>query len=94
MTKQQALLANADDLSAAVGSVYGEEGAAQFDEVWKSHIGYFVDYVTATAEDNQEGKDQALAELEEYKVEQSKFFDTATVLTTSGSCTRRIGHAR
>ncbi|OHX51623.1 copper amine oxidase [Planococcus faecalis] len=73
-----ALLANADDLSAAVGSVYGEEGAAQFDEVWKSHIGYFVDYVTATAEDNQEGKDQALAELEEYKVEQSKFFDTAT----------------
>ncbi|KAA0956399.1 copper amine oxidase [Planococcus sp. ANT_H30] len=73
-----ALLANADDLSAAVGSVYGEEGAAQFDEVWKSHIGYFVDYVTATAEDNQEGKDQALAELEKYKVEQSKFFDTAT----------------
>ena len=73
-----ALLANADDLSAAVGSVYGEEGAAQFDEVWKSHIGYFVDYVTATAEDNQEGKDQALAELEKYKVEQSEFFDTAT----------------
>lgn len=73
-----ALLANADDLSAAVGSVYGEEGAAQFDEIWKSHIGYFVDYVTATAEGNQEGKDQALAELEEYKVEQSKFFDTAT----------------
>ncbi|ALS77426.1 copper amine oxidase [Planococcus sp. ANT_H30] len=73
-----ALLANADDLSAAVGSVYGEEGATQFDEVWKSHIGYFVDYVTATAEDNQEGKDQALAELETYKVEQSKFFDTAT----------------
>ena len=73
-----ALLANADDLSAAVGSVYGEEGAAQFDEIWKSHIGYFVDYVTATAEDNQEGKDQALAELEDYKVEQSAFFDTAT----------------
>ncbi|ANU13031.1 hypothetical protein B481_0358 [Planococcus halocryophilus Or1] len=73
-----ALLANADDLSAAVGSVYGDEGAAQFDEVWKSHIGYFVDYVTATAEDNQEGKDQALAELEKYKVEQSEFFDTAT----------------
>lgn len=73
-----ALLANADDLSAAVGSVYGEEGAAQFDEIWKSHIGYFVDYVTATAEDNQEGKEQALAALEEYKVEQSTFFDTAT----------------
>ncbi|MGI2328095.1 copper amine oxidase [Planococcus sp. YIM B11945] len=73
-----ALLANADDLKAAVASVYGEEGAAQFDEIWKSHIGYFVDYVTATAEDNQEGKDKALADLEEYKKTQSEFFDTAT----------------
>lgn len=73
-----ALLANADDLKAAVASLYGEEGAAQFDEIWKSHIGYFVDYVTATANDDQAGKDQALAELEEYKKTQSEFFDTAT----------------
>ncbi len=73
-----ALLANAEDLKAAVASVYGEEGAAQFDEIWKSHIGYFVDYVTATANDNQEGKDQALAELEEYKKTQSEFFEAAT----------------
>lgn len=73
-----ALLANAEDLKAAVASVYGEEGAAQFDEIWKSHIGYFVDYVTATAENNQEGKDQALAELEEYKTTQSEFFEAAT----------------
>lgn len=73
-----ALIANADDLKAAVASVYGEEGAAQFDEIWKSHIGYFVDYVTATAEDNQEGKDKALADLGEYKKTQAEFFDTAT----------------
>ncbi|MFP3322650.1 copper amine oxidase [Planococcus sp. SIMBA_160] len=73
-----ALLANAADLKAAVASVYGEEGGEQFDAIWQSHIGYFVDYVTATAEGNEEGKKQALAELEEYKVEQAKFFDTAT----------------
>ncbi|MBZ5199811.1 copper amine oxidase [Planomicrobium chinense] len=73
-----ALLANADDLKAAVASVYGEEGAAQFDEIWKSHIGYFVDYVTATAKEDQAGKDKALADLEEYKKTQSEFFDTAT----------------
>ncbi|WP_142828635.1 copper amine oxidase, partial [Planococcus soli] len=73
-----ALLANSDDLAAAVTSVYGEEGGAAFLEVWNSHIGYFVDYVVATGEDNQEAKDQALAALEEYKVEQSTFFDTAT----------------
>jgi hypothetical protein len=73
-----ALLANADDLTAAVESVYGKEGAVQFDEIWKSHIGYFVDYVTATAEDDQAGKDKALADLEKYKKTQAEFFDAAT----------------
>ncbi|TYS54397.1 copper amine oxidase [Sutcliffiella horikoshii] len=73
-----ALNANTDDLSAAVASVYGEEGGAAFKEIWGSHIGYFVDYVTATAEDNEEGRQQALAELDEYTVEQAAFLDTAT----------------
>ncbi|NLP49843.1 copper amine oxidase [Bacillus sp. RO1] len=73
-----ALNANTDDLSAAVASVYGEEGGAAFKEIWSSHIGYFVDYVTATAEDNEEGRQQALAELDEYTVEQAAFLDTAT----------------
>ena len=73
-----ALLANADDLSAAVGSVYGEEGGEAFDAIWKSHIGYFVDYVTATANDDQAGKDQAMKELEGYVVEQAAFLESAT----------------
>lgn len=73
-----ALLANADDLSAAVASVYGEEGGAAFKEIWKSHIGYFVDYVTATANDDQAGKDAAMAKLDEYVVEQAAFLAAAT----------------
>ncbi|WP_017382075.1 hypothetical protein [Paenisporosarcina sp. TG-14] len=73
-----ALLANADDLSAAVASFYGEEGGAAFEEIWKSHIGYFVDYVTATANDDQAGKDQAMAELDEYVVDQAAFLAAAT----------------
>ncbi|MGD6993254.1 copper amine oxidase [Sutcliffiella horikoshii] len=73
-----ALNANTDDLSAAVASVYGEEGGAAFKEIWSSHIGYFVDYVTATAEENEEGRQQALAELDEYTAEQAAFLDTAT----------------
>lgn len=73
-----ALLANADDLSAAVASVYGEEGGAAFEEIWKSHIGYFVDYVTATANDDQAGKDKAMEELDGYIVEQAAFLATAT----------------
>lgn len=73
-----ALLANADDLSAAVASVYGEEGGAQFKEIWNSHIGYFVDYVVATANEDEAGKEQAMAELDEYIVEQAAFLSTAT----------------
>jgi hypothetical protein len=69
---------NTDDITAAVESVYGAEGAAQFKEIWSSHIGYFVDYVTATAENNEEGKQQAIKELDQYRVEQAKFLDTAT----------------
>lgn len=69
---------NTEDLSAAVGSVYGEEAGNQFKEIWSSHIGYFVDYVTATAENNEEGRKQALAELDKYRAEQAGFLDTAT----------------
>ncbi|AYC30422.1 copper amine oxidase [Paenisporosarcina cavernae] len=73
-----ALLANADELSAAVASVYGEEGGEAFKEIWKSHIGYFVDYVTATANDDQAGKDAAKKELDGYITDQAAFLATAT----------------
>lgn len=73
-----ALTANSDDIAAAVSSVYGEEAGAQFLEIWNSHIGYFVDYVKATGAGDEEAKNAALAELEEYKKEQAAFFATAT----------------
>jgi uncharacterized protein YbaA (DUF1428 family) len=73
-----ALNENADSLSAAVASVYGEEGGAKFKEIWTSHIGYFVDYVVATGAKDQAAKDKALAELDEYRVEQSAFLESAT----------------
>lgn len=73
-----ALNENTEDLTAAIESVYGAEGAAQFKKIWSSHIGYFVDYVTATAEKDEEGKKQAVAELDEYRTEQAAFLDTAT----------------
>lgn len=72
-----ALLKNSDDLTAAVSSVYGAEGGAAFKEIWNSHIGYFVAYVQATAKNDQAGKTKALADLEEYRMEQAEFFATA-----------------
>ena len=73
-----ALSGNTDDLTAAVSSVYGEEAGTQFKEIWNSHIGYFVDYVVATANDDAAGQEQAMAELDEYIVEQAAFLATAT----------------
>ncbi|WP_088006959.1 copper amine oxidase [Indiicoccus explosivorum] len=73
-----ALTANTDDLSAAIGSVYGEEAAQQFKDIWSSHIGYFVDYVTATAAGDEAAKEAAIAALEEYKAEQAAFLEAAT----------------
>ena len=69
---------NTDELSAAIGSVYGEEAGNQFKEIWSSHIGYFVDYVTATAENDEDGRKKAVANLDEYRVTQAGFLDTAT----------------
>ncbi|WNS80651.1 copper amine oxidase [Domibacillus sp. DTU_2020_1001157_1_SI_ALB_TIR_016] len=73
-----ALTANADDLSAAVASVYGEEAGAQFSKIWNSHIGYFVDYVKATGTKDAKAQEAAKADLDEYIKEQAAFLDTAT----------------
>ncbi|MBO0589145.1 copper amine oxidase [Sporosarcina sp. E16_8] len=69
---------NTDELSAAVGSVYGEEAGSQFKEIWSSHIGYFVNYVTATASKDEDGRKKALADLDAYRVKQADFLSKAT----------------
>ncbi|MBD7984851.1 copper amine oxidase [Sporosarcina sp. Sa2YVA2] len=69
---------NTEDLTASVESVYGAEGAKQFNEIWNSHIGYFVDYVTATAKKDADGQKKAMADLDAYRVTQAAFLDTAT----------------
>ncbi|WP_411344907.1 stalk domain-containing protein [Paenibacillus sp. WLX1005] len=68
---------NTDKLSAAVASVYGDAAGQSFKTIWGSHIGYFVDYVKATATNDSTAKQKAKDELAEYKVEQAKFFADA-----------------
>lgn len=74
----EALSHNTEDLSAAISSVYGEEAGAQFEDMWSEHIGYFVDYVKATGNDDEQAKEEALKALDGYRQEFSKFLDTAT----------------
>lgn len=73
-----ALESNTEDLSAAVTSVYGEEAGQQFKKMWSEHIGYFVDYVNATAEEDMDAKEEAMNNLSMYKEDFSKFMETAT----------------
>ncbi|MGI8316433.1 copper amine oxidase [Halobacillus mangrovi] len=73
-----ALSANTEDLTAAIESVYGEEAGKQFNEMWSSHIGYFVDYVKATGNEDEEAKKKALDELNQYRQDFSTFISDAT----------------
>lgn len=68
---------NSVALSGAVGSVYGEEAEARFLEIWRSHIGFFVDYTTAAKAGDQAGMDQAVQNLGGYVDAISDFFSQA-----------------
>ncbi|WP_182112945.1 MULTISPECIES: copper amine oxidase [unclassified Actinotalea] len=67
--------ANSVDLSEAIGSLAGPEKGAAFLELWRSHVGNFVDYAVAAKGEDQAGKDQALADLQAYTVSAGQFFE-------------------
>jgi len=73
-----ALNANTEDLSKAITSVYGDKAGQQFKQMWEEHIGFFVDYVTATGENDEAKKEEALKNLDTYREKFSQFLETAT----------------
>ena len=72
-----ALGKNTDNLSAAIGSVYGEEAGAKFKEIWASHIGFFVDYTVAAKKGDKAGMDMAVKNLNGYVEAISTFLSGA-----------------
>ncbi|MEE6272059.1 hypothetical protein V2J56_01705 [Georgenia sp. MJ206] len=67
--------ANSVALSEAVGSLAGEEQGAAFLELWREHIGYFVDYANAIATGDDEAAQAALVELDDYRPTAGAFFE-------------------
>ena len=57
---------NSVALSNAVGSVYGADAGAKFLTIWRSHIGFFVDYTVAAKKGDKAGMDAAVANLGGY----------------------------
>lgn len=72
-----ALGQNTADLTAAITSVYGAAAGQQFNKMWTDHIGFFVEYVQATAKNDAAGKQDALNKLAQYKTQFSNFLASA-----------------
>lgn len=70
-----------DDNSVAiadmVGSVYGDDARNSFLQLWRDHIGYFVDYTKAKVAGDQAKMDKAIEELKGYTEDASSFFANA-----------------
>jgi hypothetical protein len=73
-----ALDENSVALADAVGSVAGDENREAFLELWRQHIGFFVDYTLGKATGDQAMVDQALADLDGYQQAAGDFFEEIT----------------
>jgi hypothetical protein len=74
---------NSITISKAIGSLYGAAAGKQFldgKNLWRAHIGYFVDYTVALAKKDKAGQKKAVANLMTYIQVQAAFFAKATGL--------------
>ena len=69
---------NSVALSEAIGSVYGDAGAKQFLDLWRAHIGFFVDYTLAKATGDDQAAKKAGKQLDGYRADFGAFIEGAT----------------
>ena len=68
---------NSIEVAALVGSVYGAEAEETFLSSWRSHIGFFVDYLNAKVAGDEAGMQQAIDDLAGYAQAAGAFFEGA-----------------
>jgi hypothetical protein len=66
---------NSKALAEKIGSLAGEEQGTAFLELWREHIGFFVDYAQARAGGDTEAAEQALMDLDGYRPQAGEFFE-------------------
>lgn len=78
--KADAAQVNADTalLAGAFGVLFGPRSGTRFESVWSDHVDALVSYSGAVATKDQEGKDQALAQLRAFEKHLSAFLSTST----------------
>ena len=67
-------------LGDAIGSVFGDEAKTKFLELWRAHIGFFVDYTVGTATKDDAKKTAAGEALAGYSRDFAAFLSGATEL--------------
>ena len=72
------LTGSTDDITGALGLVYGREAARAFNQQWSQHTQFLVDYAVAIAAGDADGADTAREELAIYAVDSGSFFAEVT----------------
>ncbi len=75
---QEALMQNAADMKPAIASLYGDEGAEEFDRIFSGHNEYTADYVQAVKDGDTEAQEEASKMIDEFYVEFGEFLEGAT----------------
>ncbi|WP_313289284.1 copper amine oxidase [Exiguobacterium sp.] len=75
---EAALKQNALDMTPAIASVYGDEGAKQFEKIFVAHNKYTTDLVKAVKANDQDGINASKKETEEFVQDLSSYLDTET----------------
>lgn len=73
-----ALVGNTDDITAAIGLVYGPVGARAFHQLWAQHTQFLVDYAAAVGRDDRSARAAAQRNLRDYVTDSGSLLATAT----------------
>jgi hypothetical protein len=87
-----ALDTNSVAIADAIGWVYGEDAGATFLPLWRTHIGFFVDYTVATAESDMAAKQKAVDDLTGYASDFGAFLESANPNLTKDAVAELVGH--
>ena len=69
---------NSQDLAAAIESVYGAEAGEQFLDLWRKHIGFFVDYTVGGISNDKQMQKKAKKDLDGYRADFGALIESAT----------------
>ncbi len=64
---------NSQELADIIGGFYGDQPKATFLKLWRDHITFFINYTISAKNEDTEGKEQALSDLEGYSQESAEF---------------------